>query len=344
MVNVGLIGIGGMGRMHFNCYNNNPGAKIVALCDVNEAKLQGDWSSIGMNIGDEESGQVDLSGIATYGDYHELIADPNVQLVDICLPTPQHAEATIAALQAGKDVFCEKPMAFTDAECAEMEKALEASGRQLLIGHCLRYWPHYVKAKEIMDSGDYGRVLTARFHRSGGTPWWSWENWLATGSRSGGAVLDMHIHDVDTALWWFGEPQNIVADGLVIDGMPASVETIWRYDDGPLVQLYGSWDNNGGPFQYGFKIVMEKATLVHDPATGIEQLQLLQGGKDGDRSETIEVADTLAYQNEIDDYVACLNEGRKLERVTPQASRRAVATVWEELRQIEAKNNFKVRP
>jgi predicted dehydrogenase len=339
-----LIGIGGMGRMHFNCYNNNPDAKIVAISDVDPAKLRGDWSKIDMNIGDEESGMVDLSGIATYSDYHDLIADPNVQLVDICLPTPQHAAATIAALQAGKDTLCEKPMAFTDDECATMEKAVAESGRQLLIGHCLRYWPQYVKAKEIMDSGEYGRVLAARFHRSSGTPWWSWENWLATGSRSGGAVLDMHIHDVDTALWWFGEPQSIIADGLVVAGLPLTVEAIWRYNDGPLVQLYGSWDNNGGPFQHGFKIVMEKASLVFDPATGVENLNLIQGGKDGDRSRTIEVSDDLAYQNEIDDYVACLNEGRKLERVTPQASRRSVAAVWQELRQIEEKNNFKLRP
>ncbi len=342
MIKVGLIGIGGMGRMHYNCYNNNPDAKIVAMCDVDERKLQGDWSSIGLNIETEGSDIVDLSGIKTYSDYNELINDPDVQLVDICLPTPQHAQVTIAALKAGKDVLCEKPMAFTEAECAQMEEALAQSGRQLLIGHCLRYWPHYVKAKEIIDSGEHGKVLTARFHRAGGTPWWSWENWLATGPRSGGAVLDMHIHDVDTALWWFGEPQSITADGLVIGDLPVSVEAIWRYANGPLVQLYGSWDNNGGPFQYGFKVVMEKATLVHDPATGVNNLQLIKGGKDGDESQEIEVADDLAYQKEIDDYVACLNEGRKLERVTPQASRLSVATIWEELRQIEEKNNFKL--
>jgi predicted dehydrogenase len=332
MVKVGLIGIGGMGRMHYNCYNNNPDAQIVAICDVDERKRKGDWSSIGLNIDTSKSEELeDLSGIATYADYNELIADPNVELVDICLPTRLHAPASIAALRAGKDVFCEKPMAPDAETCETMQQALQESGKQLMIGHCLRYWPHYVKAHELMQSGDYGRVLYARFYRSGDTPLWSWNNWLGTGSESGGAVFDMHIHDVDTAIWWFGRPDRISADGIVLDGLPISVDANWRYNDGPLVNIHGSWDNNGGAFAFAFKVVMEKASISFDSRLG-DDLELYQNGE----TTRLAAPGELAYQQEINDFVDCVKTGRKMERVTPEASRIAVEVVREEMRQMGA--------
>jgi predicted dehydrogenase len=337
-VKVGLIGIGGMGRTHFGCYQNNPNAEIVAICDVDAKKREGDWGNTALNIDTGEAGAVDLSGIAVYENYEDLIADENVQLVDICLPTRLHAPATLAALKAGKDTLCEKPLAFDESEGEQMVSAFEESGKQLLIGHCLRYWSHYIKAKEIIDSGEYGRVLSARFHRVSGTPWWSFNNWLATGSESGGAILDMHIHDVDTALWWFGEPSTLTADGVIEDGLPLSVDAIWRYENGPVVYLHGAWDNNGGDFDYGFKVVLEKATLVHHPVAGVADLKVIKGGRDGDQSEVLELDNSSAYQNEIDDYVDCLHNGKTLTRVTPQDSLRTLRVCLEELRQVQEKN------
>ena len=76
-----------------------------------------------------------------------------------------------------------------------------------MIGHCLRFWPQYVKASEIMQSGEYGRVLYAELHRFSPAPVWSDSNWYMKSEQSGG-VLDMHIHDIDVALWWFGRPET----------------------------------------------------------------------------------------------------------------------------------------
>ncbi len=330
MVKVGIIGIGGMGRMHFNCYKNNPDAQVVAICDIDKRKLEGDWSSIGLNIDTSKSDVVDLAGINTYESFSDLIADPAVAIVDICLPTPLHTEVTIAALQAGKHVLCEKPMAMSVAECDAIVEAAAAAPGQLMIGHCLRYWPQYVETNKIIESGKYGKPLYAKFHRSGDTPLWSSNNWLATGSQSGGAVHDMHIHDADTALWWFGEPSKIDAAGVVADDLPLSVDANWRYDSGLLVNLHGSWDNNGGAFRYAFKVVLEQASIEFDSASGNSALLLHI------KNETTEipVADELAYQNEINDFVDCVKTGRKLERVTPEASRTSVATTLEELRQV----------
>jgi predicted dehydrogenase len=336
MIKIGLIGIGAMGRMHFNCYQNNPDAQIHAICDCDEAKLRGDWSSINLNLDDTKSEMVDLSGIKTYSEIEAILADPEIDMIDICLPTPLHAQVTIAALRAGKHVLCEKPMAMHEEDCTQMEVVARETGKQLLIGHCLRYWPEYVMTDAIIRGGEFGRVLSASFHRSSGLPTGSFRNWLATGSQSGGAVLDMHIHDVDTALWWFGEPDELHTDGVIWRDLPLSADSIWRYKDGPLVTLHGSWDPHGGPFRMAFRVTMEHASVLYDSATGA--FQLLQASPEGDLSRDLKAPEELAYQKEIDDFVSCLNEGRTITRVTPTSSRLAVVVTRREMEQIAAKN------
>ena len=327
MIKVGIIGLGGMGGVHFGAYKNNTQAQIIAVCDVDEAKLQG--SGTQLNIGG--GAKMDLSGVKTYANADELIADADVQLVDICLPTSLHAAHAIKALAAGKHVFCEKPIALTSDEAAQMAAAQQKTEQQLMVGHCLRYWPQYLKAHEIIESGQFGTALYARFHRSGATPTWSWDGWLQDGARSGGAVLDMHIHDVDTAIWWFGVPDEIRADGHIINDLPMSVDASWHYNNGPLVYLHGSWDNNGGPFRMSYKVALEKATIDWDSSKS-DAVLLYQDGE----TQEFTVSAESAYQAEIDDFVACLTENRPMTRVTPQSSSETLQVVLEELRQIKA--------
>jgi predicted dehydrogenase len=331
-INVGLIGLGGMGRVHFDCYSKSERAQLVALCDIEESKLSGDWGSVGLNLGDIGGAKADLSNVARTTDFHELISDPNVHLVDICLPTPLHAQVAIEALRHGKHVLCEKPMGFDVGQCWAMEEAVRESGKQLMIGHCLRYWPQYVRAHEVIRTGEFGDVIYANFHRSGGTPTWSYEDWLRRGDQSGGAVLDMHIHDVDTALWWFGKPARIEATGVTRAGLPLVVDSIWSYGNGLTLALHGSWDNHGGPFRYAFKVVMERASLLCDSTVDGAKLKLIQDGEVKD----LETGEESAYQAEIEDFLDCLQNGRKLTRVTPDDGRLAVETVREEMRQISS--------
>lgn len=330
-VKVGLIGVGGMGRTHFNCYRDNPRAQLVAVCDVDPARLTGDWAGANTNLGTDRAG-ADLSHLAIDTDYHQLLARPDIDLVDICLPTYLHAPAAIDALHAGKHVLCEKPMALTPADCDAMSQAARTAGKQLMIGHCLRFWPQYVQAKQIIDGGEYGRPLHARFHRSGGTPWWSWQDWMPDVTKSGGAVLDLHIHDVDAALWWFGRPDRVVAQGTVIDGLPTSVDTLWHYQNGPNVALYGAWDHNGGPFRYAFKVVLERATILCDSPTGV--FRLIQGGREGDDSRDLPVEEASAYAAEIDHLLDCILSGHPVIGPTADAGRLAVEVASEELRQV----------
>ena len=331
-VNVGLVGLGGMGRTHFECYAKSMKARIVALCDIDEQKLTGDWANIGLNLGDTGATSIDFKEIQRTTDYNDLLANAEIDVIDICTPTYIHAKIGVDALHAGKHVLCEKPMGFDQGQCWAMEKAFQESGKQLMVAHCLRYWPQYVKAHEIIRNEEYGRPLYARFHRAGGTPSWSTRDWMRKPEKSGGAPLDLHIHDVDAALWWFGKPQHVHASGICIDSLPTVVDATWRYNDGPVVSLYGAWDHNGGPFRYAFKVIMERATLSCDSLMDNAKLKLFIGP---DVME-VETPEGSAYEAEIEDFLDCIQTGRRLTRVTPDDGRLAVELVREEMRQMGA--------
>ena len=325
-VRVGLIGLGAMGRVHFDCWRKSAVAELAAVSARSPKMLAGDWAGKEFNIGDQAAAHVDLSGFATYLRAEDLIADPNVDAVDICMPTPLHGPLALAALRAGKHVFCEKPMSLSPDVCAEMERTARECGRHLMVGHCLRYWPQYMKAHELLAGGEFGRALYASFHRSSAAPMWSGSGWFMKSAESGG-VLDMHIHDVDVALWWFGRPQAIAVSGLAPGGLPMVIDAAWRYDGGPSVHLHGAWDRNGGAFRHAFRLVMEKGTLVHDLAVDANALTLWRDGK----SEPVPVADASGYQAELDDFAECINTGRAPQRITPADSRLAVEIGLEEL-------------
>ena len=137
-VRVGLIGLGFMGSTHFRIYEAMENAQIVALADLDPAKRAGDVSSVIGNIGNADNSQpLNMTGITTYESGYDLINDPNVDVVDICCPTPDHAGLIVAALKAGKHVFAEKPFARNLEQAAEIEEQLakdaaEAAAKKIL--------------------------------------------------------------------------------------------------------------------------------------------------------------------------------------------------------------------
>src|SRR3954466_9508281 len=112
MLRVGLVGVGFMGWIHYLSYKKTKGVKLAAVCTRDERKLGGDWRGIQGNFGPPGE-KVDLDGVTKYTDLKRLLADPSIDLADVCLPPNLHAEASVAALNAGKHVFVEKPMGLT---------------------------------------------------------------------------------------------------------------------------------------------------------------------------------------------------------------------------------------
>ena len=324
MIKTAVVGLGFMGQTHFNCYQNNPLAQLVAVGDQNPERLQS-GAKVAGNI--DANSALDLSNVRTTTNIQALIDDPEIDLLDFCLPTRQHAAHTIAALNAGKHVLCEKPLAWTVEECDAVIEAQKKSGKYLLIGHCLRFWPQYVKAQQLMESGALGEIIYARFSRAGGAP--NWSKWLMDGAQSGGAVLDMHVHDVDTALWWFGRPTSIQTTGLIVDGLPMKVDAAWNYENGPQVHIHGGWDKHSGHFAMSFEIVGTDASLYWDSSKG-EAMQLYRAGE----AEEITVDDKSAYQAEIDYFLDCIENDTPPTRITPAGSRLSVEMAREELQQM----------
>jgi predicted dehydrogenase len=264
VLNIGIAGFGFMGRMHYRCWKARGDARIAAICDANPHLVEDAKKAVG-NIGGAEA--VDFTGVAVTGDLGEMLSKGKLDAVSLTLPTDLHAEGALRALAAGVHVLCEKPMALTAADCDRMIAAARASGKILQIGHCLRFWPEYVAAKEIVASGRYGRLLAASLRRLAATPTWSRDHWLLNEARSGGVALDLHVHDADYVQHLLGLPRAVTSFGARgPGGAVAHLSTRYDYGDGgPLVVAEGGWVMAPSfGFEMSFNLVLDRATVAYD--------------------------------------------------------------------------------
>ncbi len=333
MLRVGLIGLGFMGRGHVNVYQRleREGApvKLVAVCDVEEGKLTGrDIVTGNIDVGNA----VNLSAYAQYTDYRQMIAEQKLDYVDIALPTYLHAGAAIAAMEAGCHVLCEKPMARTLEECQAMIDTSRSTGRKLMTGHCLRFWPAYEYLKECVDSGRFGTLTSAYFFRGGSTPKWSWQGWLLNDEKSGGCLLDQHVHDVDTINWLFGVPQAVTTSAQVVfegSGYDA-VSTRYLYDDGKIVCAEDDWTIGGA---YGFDMAFRvnfKQGSVH-----FTHGKLTVYPEEGE-GFTPELSADDGYYREIRYFIDCVLQDRPIETCAPESTRLTIGIALAEEQSADA--------
>src|SRR6188768_2634969 len=172
MVRIGIVGIGFMGRIHYLAAQRLRGAKVAAVCSRDPAKLAGDWRNTRGNFG-PEPGHVDLSDVKRYADVAELLADPDIDLIDVCTVTDQHAPLAIQALKAGKHVLVEKAISLTPEDADKMLKAANAAGKLLMVAHVLPFFPEFKFAADAIRGGKYGKVVGAHFKRIIAQPDWS---------------------------------------------------------------------------------------------------------------------------------------------------------------------------
>src|SRR5438270_6275145 len=174
MTRIGIVGIGFMGRIHYLAGQRLRGTKVAAVCSRDKAKLAGDWRNTRGNFG-PEPGRVDLSGVKTYESFDAMLADPEIDLIDVCNPTHLHPETATAALKAGKHVLVEKAIALTPADADAMLAAAKKAGRLLMVAHVLPFFPEFRFAAEAVRGGTYGKLLAAHFTRVISKPDWSAE-------------------------------------------------------------------------------------------------------------------------------------------------------------------------
>ncbi len=320
-VNIGIIGLGFMGSTHLKACARIPEANLVAVADPKPRRLGGDLSDIQGNIGGPGE-HYDFGRLHACLTPQELIADPAVEAVDICLPTHQHLPVTLEALAAGKHVLVEKPMALSGEACDRMIAAGERAGRVLMVAQVVRFWPDYAAAREIFRSGALGPLRSAIFHRKCAAP--EWGKWLKDPAKSGGGAFDLLIHDVDFCHQLFGPPAAVTAVGCEamergIDWVEARLE----YSHGAPAVIAGGWHHpRSYPFSMDFTIVAEGGTLDYHSAFRPLALYRADGTEEKPPLRVID-----AYEAEIRCFLEGARAGRTPADCAPRDSAAAVRTM-----------------
>ena len=330
MVNIGIIGLGFIGKMHLAVLRQSKLTTVVAVADRTPANLEGKAAEGNLAV----SGDISLDGVARYDDGDALLRDPKVEAVLIALPTYLHKEYILKAIAAGKHILCEKPLTLTSAEGAEVVDALRGYDRVFMAAQCIRFWPVYVEACAIIRSGAYGKLLSGQFTRQSGKPTWSWQGWLLDEPRGGGAALDLHIHDVDFVNYLFGAPEGLEAIGYGPTGEGiGQINAQYTYKDGPVLALDGGWSHPSGfPFRMGFRMELEQAALEFNSLIdGNLHVYASDGGH-----LTPELLPGDGYSREHEYFLRCILDGKPAEEATAASAVSSVALVERELAALRA--------
>lgn len=275
MLKVGILGCGFMGWIHWNAYQQAKGIEVAAICTKEAHRLNGDWTDIKGNFGPPGT-QVDLTNVATNSEMEEFVHNESLDLVDICLPPALHADAIELAAAAGKHVFCEKPLGLNVEQCDRAVTSCESNDRMLMVGHVLPFFPEYRLARTYVDSGQYGKLLGGSFRRVISDPIWLTEYYDR--EKIGGPLFDLHIHDAHFIRLLFGVPQNVYSSGRMRGGVVEyCVSTFGFAHEYVVNSTSGVIHQQGRPFNHGFEIHLEQATLQFEFASlsdGSEQMPI----------------------------------------------------------------------
>ena len=341
LVRIGIVGIGFMGMIHYYGIRKVSGAEVVAICTRDPKKLDGDWTSIQGNFG-PRGGIENLSHLRRYNRIEDFLADPDVDLVDICLPVQLHKAVSIAALEAGKHVLVEKPISIRLDDATEMVEVGKASGRHFMVAHVLPFFAEFAYAKNAVESGGYGQLLGAHFKRVTSKSKKTYDSEEL--ERSGGPGIDLHIHDTHFIQLLCGMPNAVFSRGILATGnFAASLTTQYIYNDRDLSISCsaGGMSQSGRAFSHGFEIYLERATLLYEfatlggqPATLIPLTLLTEAGE-VQQIDLGEAGPIDAFTDEIQYAVDAINGGYEPTALSGVGARDALALCHKEAESIK---------
>ncbi len=333
MTTIGIIGLGTMGRVHYEAYQQIPQAQVIAVADSDPVRARGDLAGTAGNILGDGIRHLPMERITGYTDYHQLLADPAIEVVDICLPTPFHRQLALEALAHGKHVMLEKPMARTSADARAIVDAAARSRGFLMPAMCMRFWPGWSWLKQVVAQERFGRVRAASFTRLASTP----AGWYHDGAASGGALLDLHIHDVDFVQWLFGSPTGVFSRGYTgPSGAIDHLSTQYLFPSDILVTAEGGWAmSDGYGFTMRYTINCESATIDFDLARAPCLRVTGPGAAAGGPPPACEGA---GYVGELRYFLDCVAKGVRPSVVTPEDGLASVRICEAELRSIASKS------
>jgi predicted dehydrogenase len=323
-----------MGRIHFLAAQKLAGARVAAICSRDAAKLAGDWRGTRGNFG-PEPGMVDLTGVKTYSDLAAMLRDPEIDLIDICTVTDQHAAIAIQALEAGKHVLVEKAIALSTADADSMVAAARKAGKLLMVAHVLPFIPEFRFAAEAVRSGRFGKLRAAHFKRIIARPDWSAD--IADAAKTGGPAVDLHIHDTHFIGLISGVPRQVFSVGTVEGDAVSYLTTSYLYGPGgPAVTCSsGALSMAGRPFVHGFEIYLERATVLFD--SGGPPLTLLTDDGKTSQPALAGAGDPVhAFTEEIQAAVDGVKSGKEPDLLSGQLARDALALCHRECESVQA--------
>jgi predicted dehydrogenase len=315
---IAVLGLGFMGGVHLRALQEIEGAELAAVFSNDERQLTGDLSGTQGNLGGP-AGHFDFSSVKRCRELSEVFSDPEIEAVDLCLPTHFHESAAIQALRAGKHVLVEKPMALDGPAARRMVAEAERSGRILMAAQVIRFFPEYVALRNALPA--LGPVRSAFFRRRCAAP--AWGGWLKDPLKSGGGVFDLLIHDLDFCLHLFGAPEAIAATGYT--DVESGVDLLDARLFYPLgaVTVAGGWQQSGAyPFGMEYNVTAEKGAIEFRSADLPPTLYT-------DTALPLALAGPAGYTAELAYFIECCRHNRQPDLCPPRQSAQVVELMRE---------------
>jgi len=337
MNKIGIVGCGFIGGVHFSAYCKIKGAKLVAVCDqdITRANNLVKGISSGGNLSVEAAKPISFKTeeVKIYTKLEEMLKDPEIEIIDVCLPTYLHKYAVLKAAKAGKHILCEKPMTLSLKEADEMINAAKKAKVKFMVAHVIRFWPEYVVLTELIEKKSLGKLLEANFQRHSPTPTWCWDNWILDAKKSLAAAGDLHVHDTDYILHICGTPKSVTSLG--VKGKPTTgvdhIMTEYNYGKGPKIYAEGGWGYAAKyPFRMAFWALFEKGAVEFNSMNA--KLTIYEDGKE---PVTPKLPEGDGYLREIQYFLKCIEEGKAPSVVTPADARESLRIILAEINSVE---------
>jgi len=318
MLKIGLLGAGMIGNTHINGFLpvKSKIARYTAVCDIDAAKRN-------------EFAQ--KHHLCAFPDFDEMLANPDIDVVDLCLPSFMHEEFAVKTARAKKHLLIEKPIAFTIEAARNIFTAARENGIRVMVAQVIRFWPEYVKIKEICDSGGLGDIITVYAARLGQMV--TWVDWYKNPAMSGETLMNLTQHDIDFLHYLLGKPISVYSAGnRDADNNYNDVMNIFRFECGANAMVDGSLSMTAGyPFTMRMRVLGTQGTLEFQYTAGEnigpESASSLIWYRPGEKGEKVEVDNYDPYGKEIEYFVQCIAAGKETGIVSEQSVMQVLASI-----------------
>jgi predicted dehydrogenase len=334
---IGICGCGFVGRIHTRACKAISGVSIRGVYDTDDGKAR--------ELAKDADARV-------YESFGALLRDERIEVVNVCLPTFLHREHVVQALQAGKHVLCEKPIALTTDDALAMLEAAQKARGHFMVGLTHRFYAENVLVQEAGASGRLGRVLCCSAYRLGVMPDWSAGGWMGDPARSGGAATDFILHDIDLCNWIGGEPRLVMAQGIrsprgAWDYLGISID----YESGVKGFVEGGWLFKGAwPFSQEHRILGEKGAAQWRSRMGKNIEGRMQADSvvgiylEGEEPQFPSWQKRDAFEREVEYFLECVRSNKAPEIVRPSDALRALQVSLAAKQSAETRRPVEIRP